>query len=89
MHKQARRPYLQLNEGRRADRDARGTKERRPPGAGCMMNQTEPMATLADIEAEARHLQAQAFASMCSAVANRVRALFVSAPMNTETGRTA
>jgi hypothetical protein len=48
---------------------------------------TQPDRTLADIETEARHMQAQAVASMFAALAARLRAAFASAPMNTGTGR--
>jgi hypothetical protein len=56
-----------------------------PRGAEYIM--TQPDRTLADIETEARHMQAQAVASMFAALAARLRAAFASAPMNTGTGR--
>lgn len=53
------------------------------------MKHTEPKATLADIEEEARRLQAQAVASMFRAFAARMRAVFSGASINAGTGRTA
>jgi hypothetical protein len=53
------------------------------------MKQTKNIVTLADIEIEARHLQAQAAAAMFRSLVHRIRAMFAGAPVNTGTGRTA